>query len=524
MSGILEKRPEGANRRQSRVDKELKEKRKTRIITVSVTAAIVVLFVGALFINSGFIRRILPALTYGDVKFSAAEYDYYFVNALSEYQQYQEYYASMLGDESSKHLPSNESALSSQIFDEETGQTWAEYLSQMALNNMSNIAKLYSIAMANNFKLPDEKIKEIDDQIMTLKSQVAGSYPTLDNYLHLSYGKGMNESCLRKIMINSTTASAYSESVRDSFTYNADQLAEYNEENADDLDNFNYRLFHVNADLVDDDHEHEEGEEHDHEAANAAALAESREHAKQMVSVIKSEDDFIKAAKDYDEASYGDPDSTLVENLGSSLTQGYGEWLKDKARVNGDVTSMDSEGGAYVVLFVKRDKNEYNTAEMRQIYISIGSVDSAEYEGGEEDPGYIQAVADAETAAEEKAKNVETLFDNGGKTEDKFLELLEEYSDGSKDDGGFYDRIKKGNMGIAEMDDWLFAPERKAGDSTLIKSSYGYHFLFFKGYGKRACDVTAEDAMRERDYNAWTENLTTVEPETRWAFILTQKH
>ncbi|MCL2151493.1 MAG: hypothetical protein FWH57_00800 [Oscillospiraceae bacterium] len=520
MGDTFEKRLDGATRRKSRIDKELKSRRKTRIVAVSVVLAVVVFFSAAMFINSPLIRRVLPALTIGNVDFSAAEYDYYFVYSLNQLSYY---YTSMLGEEgASSYLPSNDAALSTQIQNEETGETWEDYLSAMAIENMTEIARIYDTAKAAGYEMPANIAEEIDTQISTYKEQAemyGSAYPNLNSYLRQIFGNNINERALRRILERAMLASSYSTYISDSFTYTADQLATYYSENADNFDNFIFRTFLVAQETVEETFETDE----ETEAANAAALEAAREQAELIASGIESEEDFIDAAKEYDSIYYGDSDSTLMETPGSDLTyMEYDGWLKDGARVSGDVGTIDAYSGTYVIFFIRRDKNDYQTVKMRQILLLMDTVDSSIYEEGLEDPEYLEALRQAEIAVKGRADEVQSLFNAGGATEEMLLELMSDYSDDSTE-GGLYEDIQKGTL-VTEIEDWLFDPVRKYGDNSLIKSAaYGYHLVFFMGYGDKSCDVTAKNDLRESDYQTWTEGLAEVETTTRWAFSLREK-
>jgi len=526
MSGTPEKRQDGASRRQTRIDKERKEKRKVRIIATSIATLLVLLFAVAMFINSKLIRRTFPAISIGDVNFAAADYDYYFMTSLNEYQnQMYSYY----GEDASEQLPKTDEALSNQIFDEETGQTWAEFISGRALSRMVTIAKVYSVALAERYKLPDEDAKEIDDQIKQLKEQAEMyGFPTFLSYIQRVFGASITEGGLRKIMERDFLISSFINHKRDSFTYSADQLAAYYSENADTLDDFVFRVLAINAEPLDDTHGEDDGHEHteeeiaEDEAANAEAVETARRLAATIASGIKNEAEFIEEAKKYDEEQYGDPESTRIVYPGSSLEYlEFADWLQDSARVRGDVMTLDNDFGAYIILYVERDKNEYKTTQMRQILILPESVNPSDFEEGEDDPEYLIAEQAAMSAAEATANSVFSQFTGGGATEAKLLELMEENSDDGTE-GGFYDNITKESM-TPEIDEWLFEDGRAYGDNKLIKSQYGYHIVFFMGFGDRACDVAAEEGLRAEAFSAWEESLEDSEPVTRWAFSLTQK-
>jgi len=520
MSELFEKRPDGASRRQTRADKERKEKRKVRIIAVCVVSVLVLLFAGAMFINSNLIRRTMPALTIGGVNFSAVEFDYNFLSAVNEYQNY---YTQMLGDYASEYLPSTDMPLSDQVYNQQTGETWADYFSEITINNMSGMTQIYNAAKANGYVLPDETVEALNEEIAMVKLQAEMyGFPSLENFLKQVYGTNLNERSLRKVLQFSYTVASYSKYVNDSFTYSAAELAEYYSENADSLDTFTFRGFLVNAAYVD---ENDFESDVDYQKAKEASLALARGKAAEIASIIETEDDFIEAAREYDEGLYEEAAATLAHYPGSTLNyEAFGEWMKVRSRVYGDITTEDSSTGAgtYVIFFIERNNNEYKTVEMRQLLIQPQSFNPEDYEEGEEDPDFIDAVVAANIEAAELAEEVKKLFIEGGATEEKLLELIPEYSSDSTE-GGFVDKISR-YANDPEIDEWLFAPGRKYGDYILIETeSYGYHLLFFMGFGDRYCDVLADNDLREAAYKEWAENLAPAEAVKRWAFILRQR-
>lgn len=67
-------------------------------------------------------------------------------------------------------------------------------------------------------------------------------------------------------------------------------------------------------------------------------------------------------------------------------------------------------------------------------------------------------------------------------TDATFAELANKNSEdsGSALNGGAYRQLQKGQL-RKELDDWCFDASRQAGDSTIIRSDYGYHILYFIG-------------------------------------------
>ena len=68
----------------------------------------------------------------------------------------------------------------------------------------------------------------------------------------------------------------------------------------------------------------------------------------------------------------------------------------------------------------------------------------------------------------------------GEHTEESFAKLATEKTEdgGSKSSGGLYTDTLKGKM-VKEFEDWCFYESRKTGDYGLVKTSYGYHVMYF---------------------------------------------
>ena len=76
-----------------------------------------------------------------------------------------------------------------------------------------------------------------------------------------------------------------------------------------------------------------------------------------------------------------------------------------------------------------------------------------------------------------------------------FAQLTRENSDdpGSVINGGAYRGLRKGQL-MDALDAWCFDPARQPGDTTIIRSNYGYHILYFSG-SKEAAMVQAEEDL-----------------------------
>jgi len=331
----------------------------------------------------------------------------------------------------------------------------------------------------------------------------------------------MNETLFRKISEMVSIANVYNNQVRESFSFTAAELAAYYDENKDTLDIYAHRFFLVRPETVSRE-DYLTDDEYD--AALEEALDATRALADQIAAEIESEDDFIMAAREYDETLFEDDESTLREYPGAWLGSNYGPWLMESDRQYGDITTAESTSGTYVVFFVSRDSNDYRMTEMRQMLFMRPAVSAEDYAEGVDDPEYLSDFELADTEARERAEAILDLFVRGGPTEEAFLMIMTGNTDDSTE-GGFYDRISKDLSGemklVAEIEEWMFDPARQYGDYELIRTQdYGYHLVFFMGYGERYCDYVAENKLRDDAHKEWSEGLEPVDVAERWAFIL----
>jgi len=512
MSGMFEPKNDKANRKNEQTQKELKAKRKKKIITISVITVLVLVATVAILLNSSFIRRTIPVVTIDGRGFSAAEFEYFFN---SEYAEYLEF-ASQFQDASM--LPDDTQLLSAQIQNPDTGETWADFFSSMALASMTEITSLYNNARDAGFRLSEEHMTEIDEELalIAFQAEISG-FPSTNMFLQRMFGNSINESVYRNILEFVTTARIYSEHVRESFEYTTDALAAHYNESKDDLDVFNFRMMYVDAEFNEDGLDEE------------AAAADAYDRAIEIADGILSEEDFIMAASGLGEHFFEPDESTLYRVQGESLEAELRTWLLDDVRDYGDITVIDSGLGSAVIFFINRDDNNYRTVGMRQILISREFIDPDEFPEGVVDPGYMEALDQAEAALHETAELVQTLFSAMGETEDALLELMLEYSDDTTP-GGYYPNITKFQYQsnfistfrvVSALEDWLFDGNRAVGDTEMIYTNeFGYHLVYFTGFGDIFFELIADDKMRTSDFFEWIDGLPKGEPVKHASMIL----
>lgn len=482
---------------------EEKRKKKTRTIAIAVVLVVVIAFAGGLYVNSGHIRAHTTGIEVGDMRFSPAEFSYFYNNVYSEY--YITVYSSF-GDSASYMLPQRDVPLDSQYYDEAAGRTWADFFEESTISMLRESVPVYRAAEADGFVLTQEQVDEVDAELSSL-DEIAknGGYKNAGAYLAANYGKGVNAALLRKCVLFEETIRLYKEHVRESFVYTPEEIRAAYEKNKDSLDLYTYRYFQVVLGEYD-------AAEHggDEEAAKQAALADALARAQAYADGIESEQDMIDAARDYNAETYETDDASLRYYSGSYLGTFYGDWMKDAGRQNGDVTAVGMDNGAYVVYYIGRESNNYNMVDARQILVTPNTVNQADYtdEAGELDQNaYDAAVRAAEEAALARAEEALQKLEEAGASEEALVDLMSAYSADTAE-GGLYEDVNKatqadGSQYIIPALNWLFETGRQVGDYTLIESEYGYHIVYMSAFGGLYKDYLADNKLRTDAYSGW---------------------
>ena len=136
---------------------------------------------------------------------------------------------------------------------------------------------------------------------------------------------------------------------------------------------------------------------------------------------------------------------------------------------------------------------------MEDIYVDVRHI-LVLPEGATVDTIYTETFSEEAWAAGEK--NAQEILDQwlaGDQTEDSFAALANEKSQdpGSNTAGGLYTDVYVGMM-VEEFENWCFDEARQVGDYGIVKTSLGYHIMYFSGSRPVWRDYAESDLMGER--------------------------
>ena len=453
----------GTDKRTLAAAEAAKKRRKTNIQYTVVAVILVIVFAFIFIYNSTLPTRHTTAVTINGQKYTPAQVNYYYSNSyMSFYNTYYDYLSYGLFFDTS-------SSLSSQMYTED--MTWRDYFLDSAIANMTEVQILCDAAEAEGYTLPEDIQAQYDASIESLETSWSSmGYSSLEQYINMNYGKGVDIDMIREELYRNYLAASYAQHLNESYQYTPEEISAYYAEHADEYDMISYVYVTDYDGLITD--------------------------ADSIVSATQggTEDDFTA----YMEENYPDLSTYSLTYGGSDLPSSFGEWLLDDARVPGDVTAISDEESATVVMFLDRNTNEYHPVSFRHVLILAQDTDGDGIYSDEEI-----------SAAAETAQNLYDEWLAGDATEDSFAELASANTDdsGSSTNGGLYETVTQGQM-VEPIDTWLFDEARQPGDTEILSydgSNYtGTHIVYFVGEDDMTyAEYVSDNAMRSNDYTEW---------------------
>ena len=487
---------------QRRNHREEDKDRRKHVLYGIAGGVVVVLAIALLVWDSGFFQKRSTAVTIDGENYGPAVVQYYYQTALNT-----AYYNSMMGASTFDYSVDP----AEQVYDEESGQTWRDYLLDQAIDDLTQVTALVHTAESEGYTLPQKDQAYLESQLNSLDSvwRSNSSYDSLSSYLKLNYGSYMDEDTFRQIYADQVLADSYRQHYQDSLTYTDEEAETYYSEHANDLDTFGYTVFTVQATVeeqTDEEGNTVEMTDEEKTAALETAKADALATAQAIQSRLTNGEDAQALADEYADALYSSSIHTTA--MGSTFSSAaYADWLYDAARQSGDITLAEldrSESSAYnyyVVQFDSRTRDDSATADVR--HILIGAASSGTTPTQEEFD-----------AAEAEAQALLDQWKAGDATEDSFAALAVQNTDdsGSQSTGGLYTGISSTDSLEPNFLNWALDPARQPGDTGIVKnessSIQGWHIMYFVGWDDPAWEYTVKSTWKEGDTSEWLASLT----------------
>lgn len=487
---------EELSERQLKAQQEAAQAKRNTIIYTVIGVVSAVLVAALLIWNSGFFQNRVGAMVMGDTTYTVGDMQYYYNQICSHY--YSQAQAGMV-ENLDYELPPED-----QVYDEETGKTWQEFLLDETVHAMSEIKALVAYAEKEGYKLSDEGEQTVRDNMDGLAAESASNgYTTVKSYLKAVYGNAMTKARFEQIVRESVMANEVSTRYETALNYTEEQMNEFYEEHKDEMDLFQYNSIYFTTTVTPT--KNEAGEYVDPtDAEKEAAKQAAKDRAEQAKKELESGADFGTVMEQFsgDIKVAVSPDQSY---MGYELNSLFAEWLQDDQRKAGDATVMEAEDGKgiYMVQFVKRGRSEEVTADVRHILVAA-----------EKDEGATLPTEEQYAAAKEKAQSLLDEWKAGGATQELFAEMVktESADTASASVGGLYTQISSLDGYVESFTDWALDPARKPGDTGLVQntesSMQGWHIMYYVGANEPLWKLNISSAMIAEDLDEWMHELT----------------
>ncbi len=345
-------------------------------------------------------------------------------------EQYGEYAVYYLGIDLSKPLDE-------QIYNEETGMTWEQYFLDAAFYTWNRYQAMVDEAKKAGFQMPAESQKELAELHSSLEADAKEQgYNSGEELLQAQLGKTVTFEDYYYYLEMCWMGNAYFNEMISKLAFTDAELEAFYEKNKESLEG--YGVFKDDSLLVDFRNilikpvatKNEDGKS----VITDEAWETCRQKAQEIMDTLQSKE--------------------LSEEVFAELAKNKSE---DK--------NTASNGGLYQYV----GKNDLATVDVRHILIMPESSTGSTYTEEEWEACRIKAQA---------------LLDQylaGEKTEAVFGAMANEHSqdqNGKVTNGGLYADVYVGQM-VKPFEEWIFDGSRKAGDTGLVKTQYGYHVMYF---------------------------------------------
>lgn len=463
-------RVERAQNKEQVLQEQQKQQKKAKVrkgIAWASGVAIVGLLGFAGLFASGVLQRNMTAMTVGGHKVTALEYQYYYDQIRGEMLSY----GSQLG--------LTDATLDDTMMSED--QTYGDYFREQTESNLSNIYALYSEAQAQGHKMSEKGQASYDSNMTAIEDAAKAQKMSANKFVKTMTGISLAE--YKKYSWNAALGQDYYDNTQAKDEYTQQEMDAYYKEHAGDYDKADYRLFHSYFTAGDTAEQTTKNKE------------EAKKNADAFLAAITDEKSFAQLARQYapedSKEDYAEDDSTLEKGVALNSSGVVADWVQDPARKPGDKAVLEIENNNYsVVYFVERYMDpaiEGNSVDVRHILLKT--------EGQEEE------------AVKTQAEGIFQQWKDGDKTEDSFAQLAKEHTqDGNAEQGGLYEAVLPGDM-VTEFNDWIFDTARKSGDTDIVKTTYGYHIMYFVGENVPVWQAKVTTAMEDADYKAYVAGL-----------------
>ena len=409
----------------------------------------------------------------------------------STYNDFTSYYASYYGFDTSK-------SSKVQFYDEENNITWYNQFIDTAKSNIKQLLTLCEAAKKDGMSLDDNDRKNVETNIENIRATADNAGQSIDEYISATFGEGLTEQDVRQNLEQTTLAQKYYQKLYNSFKYTDEDYEKTYNENKESYQYVDFLTFTFGYGTVDSSDSSvtvdEKQKETAKNAANELAKSKTEQEFNDYIRKYLSENhDYVNISseeshteEEYQTAIESQVNSAKMTKYAYEATTDAGKWLFASSRNVNDTYVFDGSSSYNVVMIIKNPyRDESINKNVRHILFTSDTYGS-------------------DANAKKKADEVYEEWKKGDATEESFAKLATTYNadsdSGSAANGGLYENVRQGQM-VSEFNDWLFDETRKTGDTGIVKTTYGYHIMYYVGDSMPAWKSSVDAVLRRTDYN-----------------------
>lgn len=431
-------------------------------------------------------------MTVGNTDVSVGMYNFYYQNIVKQYVQYASngYYDIDLSKDFSTQYTTD---------DDGNEISWQDRFKENTTELIKKNTIYYQKGIESGITLTDAQKEMIETQLDNIKNAASSANLGANEYIAQTYGDNCGLETLRKYLEQNYISSVYYYQQQIKLRPSEDELNAYFKENENDYKSCSYAILEAEYDTSSD-------------ATKKAAV----DNAKAAIAKITDEDSmkalipefcsdliskYISAGYFTDEsdavdAFAGAMDSKSVKSdVESNFGEDIADWMFNTDTAVGSLNYYADENAGVIYIIMKTSQPALDSDSASKVY-SVRHI-LVIPESGDDDSSSSSSSSTATkkyteeewAAALEKANSILDEYNKGDKTELSFAELAEKYTDDTSSTsvnmnnmygGGIMD-TQLGQM-VSDFENWAIDSSRKYGDVEIVKSSYGYHIMFFISY------------------------------------------
>ncbi|MBR5410331.1 MAG: peptidylprolyl isomerase [Clostridia bacterium] len=429
-------------------------------------------------------------LTANGIDYDGAFFSLLYSNVYNQYAQ-EAYYMSMYGYSTAFDTLKDPAEQTTTNAAGET-LTYHELFVEESIAALEQTAYYQRYALDKGLTLSEENAAELEEIVDSLKANAESEGKSLEAFLTDMFCPGVTEDTVRVYLEASMLAEQGKAAAGDDYAETLDPYALFDAlESKRDYLTVDLRFCYLQK------------------SGDDEADADAKARMEKILEEITDEETFTETVrKNLDEdaaARYTTDGSTLLPGMtyayvSQNINEDLADWLFDETRAAGDKTLIESDSFLFVVrLTAPAAREDQPSVHVRHVLLTFASVADA----SEDDAAHPEFTAVEKLKASdgteitnegtsyagwvvlETYEQAKKLYDDllkDGVTEEEFAALAAEASEdtGSSDNGGLYEDVPRGQM-VQPFNDWIFDSARKPGDTGLVKTSYGWHLMYFVG-------------------------------------------